>query len=1000
MVQKIQQHILNVDDDQTGLLFSSQVLRKTGYEVTEASSGQKALELASELQPDLILLDVRLPDIDGFQVCQKLKTDIQTAHIPILHLSAIHVQEKERIAGLEAGADGYLTKPISPKELLAHINALLRLKSTERELQESQRQLSTLMANLPGMAYRCKFDRSWTMYFVSQGSLELTGYGPEDMQQNKNISYAELVHPWDKERVWNEVQFAVANSSPYTLEYRIQDAKGNEKWVWEKGVAVPQTSQGEHFLEGFVTDITQRKQAEQRLQHLNAVLKAIRNVNQLITQEKDQKRLLQRTCQNLLQTRGYFNAWIALLSEQGELQDFSQSGLEDAGQILQEHIESKQLHCLQEILAGQKILTVKQPYQECEPCPLSRRAYSRAGLAGRLEHQGRFFGLLTVSIPEDMALDPEELELFQELIQDLSFALYNLEREAEFEHQVQNMRLQQQIISTVKDAMSFVDCNYVYQTVNQAYSCKLGLDKSEIIGRSIEDIFGPEVFARDLKPYLEQCLQGKEVQFEHCLESNQGEQLYRDVRYYPCFGPNRKVEGIIVSSRDITEQKKLIQDLRQAKEQALSASQAKSEFLANMSHEIRTPLNGILGMLQLLQYTNLSWEQNDYLQSALKSCQRLSGLLGDILELAKLESGQASLLQEEFQLGDLLQEALELFQPLCQNKGVQLLINPEQEKLPQDQVSGDQVRLRQIIFNLLGNAVNYTEQGQIILEAHPLQETSLDPLRLLITVSDTGQGIPSDGLQNIFESFAQGDSSYTKQHQGAGLGLAIVKRLVHMMHGEICLDSQPDQGTTAACILRLPVPAKQELPASQPLAAPKSRPTANKRLNILLVEDDQVNQLAIRIMLQKMGHRVYVAENGQQALEMIRHNGLDLVLMDIQMPVMDGVEATRRIRAEEESGQRTEVRGQGAEIRGLETGVKSQKLSEQKAEEKEQSSNSKFFNSPISQSPKARIPIIALTAYAAEEDRQNFLAAGMDDYIAKPAHLQKLQSTINRCLAE
>jgi PAS domain S-box-containing protein len=977
-----QQLILNVDDDQTGLLFSTSVLRKAGYAVTEASSGRKALQLAPELLPDLILLDVRLPDIDGFRVCQKLKTDPQTAYIPVLHLSAIHVQTKERIAGLEAGADGYLTKPISPKELLAHVHALLRLKSAERDLQESQRQLSTLMSNLPGMAYRCKFDRNWTMYFVSQGGRELTGYDPADLLYNKNISFADLVHPWDQERVWSEVQFAVASSSPYTLEYRIQDAEGNEKWVWEKGMAVPQTCQGQHFLEGFITDITQRKQAEQRMQHLNAVLKAIRNVNQLITQEKNRERLLQRACQNLVQTRGYYNAWIALLDDQGKLQELYQSGLEDAVQILQEHIEAQQLNCLQQILSGKRIITVKQPYQECGQCPLSRRYYSRASLAGRLEHKGRFFGLLTVSIPEGMAQDPEELDLFQELIQDLAFALYNLEREEEFEQQMQDLRLQQQIISTVKDAMSFVDCNYVYRTVNQAYSCKLGLKTSEITGHSIEEIFGPEVFARDIKPYLDKCLQGKEVQFEHCMESEQGQQFYRDVRYHPYFDSNNQVQGVIVTSRDISEQKKLIQELRQAKDQAQAASQAKSQFLANMSHEVRTPLNGILGMLQLLQETSLSWEQNDFLQAAIKSSKRLSGLLGDILELAKLESGQTKLQQEEFQLGELLQEARDLFQPLCQNKGLQLLINPEQQELPQLQLLGDKVRLRQIIFNLLGNAVNYTEQGQIDLEVHALQETGTDYPRLLIGVSDTGQGMPREELQKIFESFAQGDSSYTKQHQGAGLGLALVKRLVQMMHGEICLDSEPEQGTTAACILRLPSQPRQQLPASQPLAATKSRSSANRKLNILLVEDDQVNQLAIRIMLQKMGHKVYVAENGQQALDMIQHNGFDLVLMDVQMPVMDGVEATRRIRAAEDKG---ESMGHGAGSR------------EQKAGDAEQPLDSQFSNSPIS---KNRIPIIALTAYAAEEDRQKFVAAGMDDYIAKPAYLQNLQSTIDRCLAE
>ncbi|MFW5863274.1 MAG: response regulator [Desulfohalobiaceae bacterium] len=965
MHEQTQQLILNVDDNQAGRLYSTRVLQKAGYQVQEAATGREALDLCAKLQPHLVLLDVSLPDMDGFQVCQSLKNDSQTAHIPVLHLSALHVQKQDRITGLEQGADGYLTKPISPEELVAHIKSLLRMKFMEGELLESQRQLATLMANLPGIAYRCKFDRNWTMHFVSQGALEITGYEPEDFLDNQRICYADLIYSWDKERIWNEVQFAVANSSPYTLEYRIQDAEGQEKWIWEKGMAVPQGSAGEQLLEGFITDITQRKQSEQRLQHINAVLKAIRNVNQLITQEKDQKELLQKACQNLVQTRGYFNAWIALLDEQHNCQELYQAGLEqDKHQLLREHIENQKLHCLQPILEGKKLLSVQEPYHECKACPLSCNYLSRAGLAGRLEHQGRCYGLITVSIPGDLAFDPEELELFQELVGDISFALHNLRRDEAFQHQLQELRLQQEIISTVKDAMSFVDRNYIYRSVNQAYTCKLGIEASQLEGRSVPEVLGQELFEQDIKPRMDDCLQGREVHFEQWLTLNNGQSVCRDVRYYPSYGPNGEVQGIIVNSRDITEHKKLLQQLRQNRDQAKAANQAKSEFLANMSHEIRTPLNGISGMLQLLQETSLELEQRDFLQAALKSGQRLADLLGDILNLSRLDAGQVSLQQENFQLRDLLQECLDLFQPLCQGKGVHIEINPEEQQLPGFLLLGDRVRLRQIIFNLLGNAVKYTDQGQITVQAHPLQDNEQDAVRLFLAVEDTGQGIPRNKLQGIFHSFVQAENSYTRQHQGAGLGLAIVKRLVHMMQGQICMDSEEGQGTTAVCMLRLQ--AARQTPAESQEPAEPAEETAEKRvLNILLVEDDQANQLAIRMLLQKMGHRVHVARNGQEGLDMLKHNGFDLVLMDIQMPVMDGVQATKIIREMESDYHSLDDQDSGRqELR------------------------------------QSRIPIIALTAYAAEEDRKRFLAAGMDDYIAKPAYLRELKNTIERCLED
>ena len=383
-----------------------------------------------------------------------------------------------------------------------------------------------------------------------------------------------------------------------------------------------------------------------------------------------------------------------------------------------------------------------------------------------------------------------------------------------------------------------------------------------------------------------------------------------------------------------------------AKQIAEAASLSKSEFLANMSHEIRTPLNGVLGMLQLLWGTSLDAEQTEYVEHAVKSSKRLTRLLSDILDLSLVESGRLAIRLGPCSTAELRAAVMDLFDMSAREKGLTLSVSLG-AGLPET-ILADEVRVRQILFNLVGNAVKFTDRGGVRLDISPASLRFDAAFRVLVTVTDTGIGISDDQLGGVFEPFSQVEGVYMRRFGGAGLGLSIVRRLVGLMGGEIAVDSIEGAGTTMYVSLPLGrlaamVPAKNDVPTDG--RAP------GKGLRVLLAEDDAVSLMSFSRMLLKAGHSVDTAVDGTKVLALLAERDYDCILMDVQMPVMDGVDATRTIRASS---------GLGA---------------------------------------KARIPIIAMTAYAMAGDREKFLEAGMDDYVSKPVELDALEQALKRVAA-
>ncbi|HOV07745.1 MAG TPA: response regulator [Spirochaetota bacterium] len=462
----------------------------------------------------------------------------------------------------------------------------------------------------------------------------------------------------------------------------------------------------------------------------------------------------------------------------------------------------------------------------------------------------------------------------------------------------------------------------------------------KIIGSSREKLIGLDMKKlpnAKLQSTLADTFSGKIGLYDGLYRSFTGnkETIIRGI-FTPIF-LNKKMYGGIAIIEDVTLQKLHEQELKDAKAKAERESMAKTIFLENMSHEVRTPLNGISGILQLLEKISTNEQQIELIDLALSSVNRLTRLLGNILDLTKIETDNIYLISEEFSIRKTIYAIVKTLESECEKKSIKIDYAISEE-VPETLI-GDELRIRQILENLAWNSYKFTNEGSISIEVR-FNRQSHEKGKLILTVKDTGIGIEPEQLDEITQPFYQQERSYTKKFQGAGLGLTIVKRLIHLMEGSLNISSRPGYGTEITCTMIVGCIDNTKKSTLQ------AKGESGKPLKILIADDDRINSLMLKKLIEKMNHCVDSVSDGLAALEKVKQRDYDVVFMDIQMPVMNGIEALENIK-----------------------------------------------NLPDS---KNRPKVVAVTAYAMPGDQEKFLQAGFDDYISKPIDMELIEEALDR----
>lgn len=529
----------------------------------------------------------------------------------------------------------------------------------------------------------------------------------------------------------------------------------------------------------------------------------------------------------------------------------------------------------------------------------------------------------------------------------------NLERRLEANEQ-ENVRLRQEIdslrslhdtlellalvASKTDNAVVILDSRQQIEWVNDSFVRMTGFELPEAHGKTLTDIFySDELTESGGLQELETALAtGHGISQDILHQRKDGRTFWASLSITPALDEHGNLSRWIGIASDATRQRRAQEELQQAKELAEEANQSKTEFLANMSHEIRTPMNAIIGMAELTLDTGLDEEQREYLTTILDSAQNLSRLLNDILDLSKIEARKLTMEFLNFDLHAMLADSLRAFHYHVNQQGILLELSISDD-VPRF-VVGDPMRIRQVVTNLVGNAIKFTNVGSVTL-AVTLKRRSRHKSRIAITVTDTGIGIPKQHLKDIFGSFTQADSSITRRFGGTGLGLAISRQLVELMGGRLKATSKVGIGSVFS--FEVSLRNGKEIPVDRVAELGKPAPAS---LNVLVTDDNRANRKLARRILEKSNHSVVEADGGRAALKLLAERTFDVVLMDVQMPDMDGLEATVLIR------QMTNL---------------------------------------------ARQPyVIAVTAHAMQGDRERCIAAGMDAYITKPLRAQQLLALV------